>query len=214
MSERTRYEPYTGGVFTSKNKQVAGSEYAVDNTTQTVLYGPGENTRIYDKIKQHYPDVEPGTYNKVAKKMSPKTLYFVFYDDPITEPGITEGYTPSISGEIDHSNPNMYPVFSFIPDKAFNDGKKHTCLGVMYNGKRLKIKFQGLNPGTALPFFYVEEPVFQKTKGTWNAEQTKWYGTFVDMTPVNTSFGKRRKRMKANHLTQLKKEINYLIKLR
>ena len=78
MSERTRYEPYSGGVFTSKNKQIAGSEYAVDNTTQTVLYGAGENTRIYDKIKGHYPNVEPGTFNKASKRITAKrTKIFV-----------------------------------------------------------------------------------------------------------------------------------------
>ena len=208
MSERTRYEPYSGGVFTSKNKQIAGSEYAVDNTTQTVLYGPGENTRIYDKIKNHYPNVEPGTFNKASKRITAKTLYFIFYDDPTTEPGLTEGYTPGISGEIDPSNPNMFPVFSFIPDKAFNDGKKHTCLGIMYNGKRLKIKFSGLNPGTALPFFYVEEPVFERVRGKWEADQTKWFGTFVDMSPETTSFGKRR-----NNLSKVTEDIRYLLRL-
>ena len=94
------YEPYTTGVKTSKNIPVACSEFAVNNALQTVLYGPDENTIIFDKIKQAVPGTTVGTID-ASKQINPGSLWFVLYNDPNMEPN-EEGYTPELPEDLYH----------------------------------------------------------------------------------------------------------------
>jgi hypothetical protein len=198
-----RYEPYTTGIKTSVNRPVAGSELAVNNALETVMYGDNENSWVFNLLKRAIPNITVGTINK-TKQVKPGTLSFVLYDDPITSPDETD---QSISGELNEDNQNLFPVFAYTPDKKFNDGLKHQCLGILYNGKQLKIKFRGTNGKTGLPFFYVEDPVFIKQGNKWVGEQTQWYGTFVEMPTSVLSFGKRRNKVS---LKSINADISYL----
>ena len=185
-TKRNLYQPYSGGVRTSVNTPVAKSEFAINNALNTVLYKDSLDNGVWKLIERESPQLIPGTLD-LSKKVKPGTLGFVLYDDPTN---ITEGYIPTISNESE-----SYDVFYFTPDKKFNDGLKHQCLGIMYNGRRLKIKFAGQNKETGLPFFYVEDAIFEKNKGQWTGEQTRWYGVFTDKSPEQTvSFGKSAKR--------------------
>ena len=206
--KRDLYQPYTGGVRTSVNIKLAKSEFAVNNALSTVLYKDSTlDNGVWKLIEREAPQLKPGTFD-ASKKLKPGTLGFVLYDDPTRDP-IIEDHVPVISNESE-----SYDVFYFTPDKKFNDGLKHQCLGIMYNGRRLKIKFAGQNKETGLPFFYVEDAVFEKVKGQWNGEQTRWYGVFTDKSPDQTvSFGKKNKiNKRKQHL--LDKDISYLKKLK
>ncbi len=213
--KRASFQPYTGGVRTSINTQVANSADAVNNALNTVLYEDSMgNNGIWNLIKRAAPQLTPGTIN-ANKKVIPGTLGFVLYDEPERDP-IVEGHQPTVSNESE-----SFDVFYYIPDSKFNDVQKHQCLGIMYNGRRLKIKFAGQNPETGLPYFYVEDPVFEKSGKNWVGTQTRWYGTFTDKS-TGTEFGKsryyfgkkRRKVSSKSSLSQIRKDINYIKSLK
>jgi hypothetical protein len=206
--DKKLYEPYTTGVKTSKNIPVACSEFAVNNALQTVLYGEKENTIIFDKIKQAVPGTTVGTID-TSKQINPGSLWFVLYNDPNMEPN-EEGYTPELPEDLDAS-PDTFPVFSFKPTSKFTDNKFHTCLGIFYGGRRLKIKHAGINSDTGLPFFYVEDPFFTKVGNKWECQQAKWYGTFFNKVN-SSSFGKKRKTTKKRNTFD--SDIRYLLNLK
>lgn len=202
-----RYQPYNDSrtVKTCINRPVGGSDLAVNNSLETVLYGEKENAWVFDLVKRAIPDITVGTINK-AKQITPGSLYFAFYDDPVTPP---DQHTPTISCQLTEDDPNVYPVFHFTPDKKFTDDKHHECLGIFYDNRKLKMKFKGSNQATGgLPYFYVEDPVFMKQGSKWIGEQTQWYGTLIEIPTSVLSFGKKRN--KKVSLKSVNADIKYL----
>jgi len=202
-----------GTVISSINTQMAGSEFAKNNARETVLYNDPHdplNNRIFNMINQANPGITVGTIDKY-KNIKPGRLSFIFYDEPGRSPN-EPGYDPQMSGDIDTLHPNFHRVFSFTPDSKFTDGMKHQCLGILYDNKRLKIKYSGSNPETGFPYFYVEDPIFEYDTVSGkviSAQQAKWYGTFNDIPVSGSSFGKRT----FNSLKKVTDEIKYLKKL-
>jgi hypothetical protein len=238
---RTQYTPLPyGGVETAANRPLAASTNAQNNATETILYNdptdPNSN-RIFNLITQVNGDLTVGTISKDLT-INRGTLSFVFYKEPNLNPIDNRPELPDEAP--DESIPNFYRVFYFTPTTPFTDGMRHQCLGVLYNGKRLKLKFTGsTNPETGLPFFYVEEPTFDanplhdpqnpKKQPKWIATQTRWYGTFINMPVPSASqadydqdtldkiirgeldFGRRRRK---SDLKQVNKVIGYLKSLK
>jgi len=234
---RAQYTPLPyGAVETAANRPLAASSNAQNNATETILYNdptdPNRN-RIFNLITQVNGDLTVGSISKDLT-INKGTLSFVFYKEPNLNPIDNRPELPD--EDPDESIPNFYRVFYFTPTAPFTDGMRHQALGILYNGKRLKLKFTGsTNPETGLPFFYVEEPTFEanplydpqnpKKQPKWIATQTRWYGTFINMpVPITRSssspsgsqgnydqaeldFGRRRRRSKGNL-----KEVNAVIK--
>ena len=231
---RAQYSPLPyGGVETAANRPLAASSNAQNNATETILYNdptdPNRN-RIFNLITQVNGDLTVGSISK-DYTIDRGTMSFVFYKEPNLNPIENRPELPDEGP--DESIPNFYRVFYFTPSMPFTDGLKHQALGILYNGKRLKLKFTGsINEETGLPFFYVEDPVFvpnplydpkkPKVQPKWIATQTRWYGTFINMpVPVSrtasapsgsqeAAFGRRRRKSNNN----LNAVIKYLKSLK
>jgi len=231
--KRQQYAPVRPGqVETSRNRQLALTGDAYKNELSVLAYNDSTlgTDKIIQNMMQQIPDLEINTITGKSSgefNIQPGNLGFVFYDEPDRDPS-EPGYTPSVT-----SQEEALSVFYFTPSTPFTDKKKHQCLGILYDGRRLKIKKIGLNPGTNMPFLYVEDPVFDN-KGV--GQQTKWYGVFTikeNESPISQeeldqklmdffSFGKksnkRNKRNKMNKVNKingvLENEIHYLKSLK
>ena len=175
--KRQQYTPVRPGqVETSRNRQLALTGDAYKNELSVLAYNDSTlgTDKIIQNMMQQIPDLKIGTISgKTSDQFNIQSgnLGFVFYDEPDRDPS-EPGYTPSVT-----SQEEALSVFYFTPSTPFTEKKKHQCLGILYNGRRLKIKKIGLNPGTNMPFLYVEDPVFGDKGKT--AQQTKWYGVFT-----------------------------------
>lgn len=174
-TERQQYTPAKPGqVERSRNRQLAGTGDAYKNELAVLAYQDSLGTdRYIQQMAQQIPDMRIGNITGTKSEnfaVQPGNLGFVFYDEPNRDPS-DANYTPSVT-----SREEALDVFYFTPTEPFTDRKRHQCLGVLYNRRRLKIKKAGLNLETGMPFLYVEDPVIN-TFGV--LEQTRWYGTFT-----------------------------------
>jgi len=167
MSGRIKFKKAgVGKVATSANVQLAASELSVNNALQVIPYETGNMAK----------------YNKFFNGYRPDNLLFYFYDNPTLDPSINEPSVPDLSFE------NGYRIFHFTPTTKFTDGYKHNVLGLMYEGKRLKIKTSGTNNWNSsdivkLPFFYVEDlPLVLQDDQTYT--MTKYYGEIAHFNSI------------------------------
>jgi hypothetical protein len=134
MSGRAFYVPPVGTFVTSRNRPLAGSEYAQGNLNTLTTDGP--NGKLYN---DNFSDV-PIDH-----------LHFYFYTNPELEPVSEQGYLP----EITQSDNTGHKIIAY--NYKLSDGIFYNVLAVIYNGKRLKIKLSGTNILNGLPYFYVED---------------------------------------------------------
>ena len=211
--KRTIFKPARQGkVSTSENISLGASELSVNNALQVIPHETGNM----------------GLYNRYFGNISPNELEFYLYLEPTRVPST---YEPMLG---DHVIENSNQIIVFIPAKKFTDGKNHKVLGIMWEGKRLKLKWSGenvyaepINGTQKLPFFYIEGlpetnlddfgNSMVDINGNSMTRMTKYYGVITTKAQREasgtTEFGKRRKQRKYKFKI-LNKEIKYLMKVR
>ena len=122
--KRTVFKPARAGqVTTSANTPVGACELSVNNALQVIPHETGNM----------------GLYNNYFGAINPNQLEFYFYLDQEDRPDTHDPMLPAFIIE------NSHQVMEFIPTCKFTDGLNHKVLGILFNGKRLKIKWSEIN---------------------------------------------------------------------